>query len=79
MHPLGPDVTQYTDTELQNKILELGKKLTTAMRMGNSSLISQIQMLYNESIEERNRRDRVKVEELLKSGGKKFDDIIDVS
>lgn len=78
MHPLGPDVKSFTDSELQSKIQELSKKLNTAYRMGNPGLIGQIQMLYNEMIEEQTLRERVKLEELLKSNGKDFDDIIDV-
>jgi hypothetical protein len=78
MHPLGPDVAQMTDTELQNKILELGKKLNLAMRMGNDSLVNQIQMLYYGFLEEQQLRERKKMEELMKSNGRDFDDIIDV-
>lgn len=78
MHPLAPDVTKLTDTELQSKILELGKKMNTAFRMGDPNLIGQIQMLYNEMLEEQTKRERRKIEELMKSNGKDFDDIIDI-
>jgi hypothetical protein len=78
MHPLGPNVSSFTDSELQAKIMELGKKLNTAYRMGNPSLINQIQMLYNEMLEEQGSRERIKMEQLMKSNGKDFDDIIDV-
>lgn len=79
MHPLGPDVTQFTDTELQNKILELGKKMNVAQRMGDPNLIHQVQMLYYGFLEEQQTRERKKMEELMKSNGKDFDDIIDVN
>jgi hypothetical protein len=79
MHPLGPDVTQFTDTELQNKILELGRKMNTAYRMGDPNLIHQVQLLYNSFLEEQQTRERKKMEELMKSNGKDFDDIIDVN
>jgi len=79
MHPLGPDVTLFTDTELQNKILELGKKMNTALRMGDSNLIHQVQMLYYGFLEEQSNRERKKMEELMKDNGSDFDDIIDVN
>lgn len=79
MHPLGPDVTQFTDTELQNKILELGKKMNVAQRMGDPNLIQQVQMLYYGFLEEQQNRERKKMEELMKSNGRDFDDIIDVN
>ena len=78
MHPLAPDVTQFTDTELQTKILELGKKMNVAFRMGNGNLINQVQMLYNEMVEEQSRRERLKMEDLMKSNGEDFDDIINI-
>ena len=79
MHPLGPDLTALTDTELQSKVMELAKKLSASYRMGNAGLIHQVQMLYNECLEEQNTRERKKMEELLKSNNRDFDDIIDVN
>lgn len=78
MHPLAPDVTKLTDSELQEKITELGKKLFASYRMGNANLTNQVQMLYNEHLEEQQTRERKRIEELLKSNDGDFGDIIDV-
>ena len=43
-HPLINDIGDLDEQQLMNKITELNGKLTIAMRMGNSSLINQIQM-----------------------------------
>lgn len=78
MHPLGPELSQATDTEIQSKVMELGKKLSASYRMGNPELTRQVQMLYNDYLEEQSTRERKKMEELLKSNDSDFDDIIDV-
>ena len=78
MHPLAPDLSKVTDSELQAKVMDLSRKLSASYRMGNAELIHQVQMLYNECLEEQNTRERKKMEELLKSNNRDFDDIIDV-
>jgi len=42
-HPLQEDPKELTDTELTQKISELGKKYTTAARLGNGQLLTQLQ------------------------------------
>jgi hypothetical protein len=79
MHPLAPDASGFSDAELQQKIIELNKKRATAYRMGSSDLIHQIELMYNDYLEEQNKRERHKMEEAMKSSGRDFDDIIDVN
>ena len=53
--------------------------MNTALRMGDPNLIHQVQMLYHGFLEEQQTRERKKMEELMKSNGSDFDDIIDVN
>ena len=46
-HPLIGNIDELTETELIDKITELNRKLSIAMRMGNSSLINQVTMALN--------------------------------
>lgn len=78
MHPFSPDFSVMTDTELDNKMTELAKKINIAMRGGNYGLISQMQLLYNDYLEERAKREQAKLQELLKANNRDFDDIIDI-
>ena len=77
MHPLTPDLSKLTDTELQTKITELGKKIMAAMRTNSTALV-QMQMLYQDYLAENRAREDKKLEEMLKANSKSFDDIIDI-
>ena len=66
----------YKDVNIntKNKITELNSKLTIAMRMGNSSLINQVQMAlttYRNKLSEKHAEARNKDD--------KFEDKIDIS
>jgi hypothetical protein len=78
LHPLAPNYSGMSDAELEKSVTELSKRLTQCFRMNNGALTQQVQMLYTEALEERGRRERVKMEELMRSAGKDFDDIIDI-
>ena len=78
MHPFSPDFSTITDTELDNKLTELAKKINIANRSGNYNLIHQMQLLYNDYLEERAKRDQAKLQEMLKANNRDFDDIIDI-
>jgi len=58
MHPLQEDVTQLKDDQLDEKIRELSKKLLTASRFPNQSVLQQIQMLLTTYKEEQIKRQR---------------------
>ena len=73
-HPLINDIGELDEGQLIEKIAELNKKLTIAMRMGNSSLINQVQMAlqsYQSKLREKHAAERNKDD--------KFEDKIDIS
>ena len=73
-HPLINDIGELDEQQLTDKIAELNSKLTIAMRMGNSSLINQVQMAietYRRKLSEMHAAERNKDD--------KFEDKIDIS
>jgi len=74
-HPLIGKIDDQTEDELLKTITELNGKITIAMRMGNSSLINQLQMAvttYRNKLSEKQRK--------AQSGDKDdFEDKIDIS
>lgn len=73
-HPLINDIGNLDANQLMDKITELNSKLTMAMRMGNSSLIKQVQMAlesYQNKLKEMQAAERNK--------NNKFEDKIDIS
>ena len=73
-HPLINDIGGLDEQQLMDKITELNGKLTVAMRMGNSSLINQVQMAietYRTKLSEMHAAERNKDD--------KFEDKIDIS
>ena len=43
-HPLINDIGKLDEAQLIERIAELNKKLTIAMKMGNGSLVNQVRM-----------------------------------
>jgi hypothetical protein len=71
-HPLIGKLDELSAEELLNRISELNKKLTIAMRMGNAYLCDQIRM----AIESH----QVKYQEKIRTNpDNNFDDVIDIS
>jgi hypothetical protein len=74
-HPLIGKIDDQTEDELLKTITELNGKITIAMRMGNSSLINQLQMAvttYRNKLSEKQKK--------AQSGDKDdFEDKIDIS
>jgi len=73
-HPLINDIGELDEQQLMDKITELNSKLNIAMRMGNSSLINQVQMAlstYRNKLSEKHAAERNKDD--------KFEDKIDIS
>jgi hypothetical protein len=71
-HPLIGNLDALTAEQLLDKITELNKKLTIAMRMGNHYLCNQLRMAiesYQAKYQEKNRADP----------NNNFDDVIDIS
>jgi hypothetical protein len=71
-HPLIGKLDELSAEELLNRISELNKKLTIAMRMGNAYLCDQIRM----AIESH----QVKYQEKIRTNpDNNFNDVIDIS
>ena len=77
MHPLTPDLSTLSDTDLQKKYYELTTKLGAAYKMGNHALVSQIQMIAEDYGFEVQRRQQKLMDDLLKKDDK-FKDIIEI-
>ena len=70
-HPLIANIDGLTAEQLQEKISELTKKLSIALRTGNGHLCNQIRMAL-ESYQN-------KYNERLRGSGTAFDEVIDIS
>jgi hypothetical protein len=77
MHPLTPDLSGLSDSELQKKHNEITTKLSSAYKMGNYALVSQIQMIAEDYGWELQRRQQKLMDDLLKKDDK-FKDIIEI-
>lgn len=78
-HPLSGNLRDFSDSDLQKKITELGKRLVFAHQTGNGQMIGQLEMLMEDYREESLRRDRERLEKMQESNkGKDWDDLIDV-
>ena len=81
MHPLGTDLSQLKEEELNKKFNELMKRFGQASRFGPTSIIPQLQMLISDYQAEMQRRGAVAMEEMRKKmdkDGKAFKNIIDI-
>jgi hypothetical protein len=71
-HPLVPNLDNLTLEQLNDKVSELYKKLAIAHRVGNMSLVNQLQMAIESY--------QTKYQEKLKGNkGTPFDEVIDIS
>ena len=71
-HPLIGSLDEFTAEQLLDKITELNRKLTIAMRMGNAYLCDQLRM----AIESH----QVKYQEKIRGNpDNNFDSVIDIS
>ena len=70
-HPLIANLDDLTAEQLQEKISELTKKLSIALRTGNGHLCNQLRMAL-ESYQN-------KYNERLRGSGTAFDEVIDIS
>ena len=74
-HPLIDDIGTLTEEEILDKITELNKKLTMAMKMGNPSLINQLRM----ALETYQNKLAEVAAEARRNKDDKFEDKIDIS
>ena len=73
-HPLIGDLSNLTMDELGEKIADLNRKLSMAMRTGNGHLCNQIRM----AIESHNVKYQEKLQELYKKSDVDFGDKIKI-
>lgn len=78
MHPLTPDLSQLTDTELETKVNDLSKRLSQALTFGPVTAAGQLRMMLDDYQYELSRRRDAQLNELI-SKNKNFKDIIDIS
>lgn len=77
-HPLLNDLSGLTTEELNNKYIELSKKISMAYGFGNSMLMNQLKMIlsdYQYELEKRNR----KIMEEAEKKNKDFKNIININ
>lgn len=77
-HPLTGNLQDLSDSDLQKKITELGKRLVFAHQTGNAQMIQQLEMLMQDYREASQSRDRQRMEKMQDNNGKDWDDLIDV-
>ena len=77
MHPLSPNLTEYSDAELQKKQSDLVARLNYAYKFGNVNMVRQIQMMLEDYQLEIAARHRKTLEELANKNDK-FSGIIDI-
>lgn len=81
-NPLATDPGDLSDDELQEKISELGKKLVTASRFPDQSLVQQIHVLlsmYNEEQQRRYRSQMQRQQQKDKDSGEDLGELINVN
>ena len=47
-HPLTPDLSQLSDSDLMKKQTELQKRIIYGHQTGNSNMISQLELMLND-------------------------------
>jgi|TARA_B100001094_G_scaffold332037_1_gene402478 hypothetical protein len=80
-HPLTPDLSQLSDSDLMKKQTELQKRMIYGHQTGNSNMIGQLELMLNDYRAESQRRDYKRYEEAnenAESKGKNWDDLIDI-
>tara|TARA_Y100001972_G_scaffold64000_1_gene78227 strand:+ start:2022 stop:2264 length:243 start_codon:yes stop_codon:yes gene_type:complete len=78
-HPLTPNLTKLTDSELTKKINELNQRLVWAhTNLSHGSAVGQILMMLDDYKAEQQRRNIEKNEKIYKDQGKDWDSLIDV-
>jgi hypothetical protein len=55
-HPLQEDLSKFSDSEIEAKLLELSKKYFAAQRFGNAALLTQVSTFVNIYRDEMSRR-----------------------
>jgi menaquinone-dependent protoporphyrinogen IX oxidase len=77
MHPLQPDLTVLTDHELDENIKTLTKRYFTVLNVSPSASFQVVMLLEGYKEEQQNRQFR-RQEEMKRSLGTDFDDLINI-
>ena len=77
MHPLSPDLSQLSDTDLHKKYNDLVSRLTQSYRIGPASIVGQLQMIIEDYKMEIQRRNQKIMDDMAKKG-KDLSGIIDI-
>jgi len=77
MHPLSPDLTQLSDTDLHKKYNDLVSRLTQSYRFGSTSVVNQLQMILEDYRLEIERRNQKILDDIAKKS-KNLNGIIDI-
>jgi hypothetical protein len=78
-HPLLDDPKNVKDQDLENKILDLGRKYHIAARSGQGGVCQQIIVILEMYKDEQRRRQMESANTLIKKQNKDLDDLINVN
>jgi hypothetical protein len=77
-NPLLEDLSHLKDTELDEKMSDLNRKYSIALKMGNGAVANQIVMVLNSLREEMLRRQSEATKKLMQRQDKDLDGLINV-
>jgi hypothetical protein len=77
-HPLLPDPSLFKDQEIDNKIMELGKKYGIAARLGQGLVCQQLSLILDSFKEEQRKRQQIAMQETIKKQNGDLDDLINI-
>jgi hypothetical protein len=78
-HPLLTDTRDLKDQDLENRIIELGRKYGIAARLGQGGACQQIIVALEMYKDEQRRRQSEATQGMLKKENKGLDDLINVN
>lgn len=77
-HPLLENLSKIKDQDLENKILDLGRKFHIASRMGQVEVCQQIITILDSLKEEQRQRQLAATKKISKDNNSGLDDLINV-
>lgn len=77
-NPLIENLSQLKDADLENRISDLNRKYTIALRTGNSDLAMQVVVALESHKDELNRRQAEATKKLLQKQNKDLDGLINI-
>ena len=77
-NPLLEDLTQLKDNDLENRMVDLNKKYSIALRTGNGDLAQQVAIVIEAIRAETQRRQIEATKKLMQKQNKDLDNLINV-